>query len=74
MAVPEQSAVTRVADELVNDGVQFIEICGGFEPVWLGRVVEATGGRVPVGSVGYAGGRTIANLAAIIRGWPPVRH
>lgn len=65
VAVPEQSAVTRVAADLVEDGVQFIELCGGFEPIWAGKVIEATGGRVPVGTVGYAGGASIARLAGI---------
>lgn len=65
VAVPEQSAVTEVAIELVAEGAQFIELCGGFEPQWAGIVVEATKGRVPVGVVGYSGGRTIAALAEV---------
>ena len=65
VAVPEQSAVVQVAVDLVRDGVQFIELCGGFEPIWAGRVVEATGGSVPVGCVGYAGGASVAQLAAV---------
>lgn len=65
VAVPEQSAVVQVAVDLVRDGVQFIELCGGFEPTWVGKVVEATGGSVPVGCVGYAGGTSVARLAAL---------
>src|SRR5690606_27132338 len=65
VAVPEQAAVVQVAMDLVREGVQFIELCGGFEPVWAGKVVEATGGSVPVGCVGYAGGASVARLAAI---------
>lgn len=67
VAVPEQSAAPEVAVELVAEGVQFIELCGGFEPQWAGVVTEATNGRVPVGSVGYSGGRAIAALAEIFR-------
>ena len=63
VAVPEQAAVVQAALDLVAEGAQFIELCGGFEPVWAGRVVEATQGRVPVGTVGYAGGQSIAALA-----------
>jgi hypothetical protein len=65
VAVPEQSAVVQVAIDLVRGGVQFIELCGGFEPVWAGKVIEATGGSVPVGCVGYAGGASIARMAAV---------
>ena len=65
VGVPEQAAVVDVAVALVEDGAQFIELCGGFEPVWAGRVIEATGGRVPVGSVGYAGGASVTRLAEL---------
>lgn len=65
VAVPEPSMAPRVAADLVADGVQFIELCGGFEPEWAGKVIEATGGRVPVGTVGYAGGASVARLADI---------
>ena len=65
VAVPEPSAATKVAADLVEGGVQFIELCGGFEPIWTGRVIEATGGRVPVGAVGYAGGASVAKMAEI---------
>jgi hypothetical protein len=65
VAVPEQSAVVQVAVDLVRDGAQFIELCGGFEPAWAGKIVEATSGAVPVGCVGYAGGASIARLAAL---------
>lgn len=65
VAVPEQAAVVQVAVGLVAEGAQFIELCGGFEPSWAGRVVEATRAQVPVGTVGYAGGRSIAALAGV---------
>lgn len=42
-----------VAQRLVADGVQLIELCGGFGPVWAGRVIEAIEQAVPVGVVGY---------------------
>ncbi|UHQ22252.1 DUF6506 family protein [Lysobacter sp. 5GHs7-4] len=41
VGVPEQAAVVDVAVALVEDGAQFIELCGGFEPVWAGRVFDA---------------------------------
>lgn len=70
VAVPEQSAVVQVAVDLVRDGAQFIELCGGFEPIWAGKVIEATGGSVPVGCVGYAGGVSVAQLAAVFSSAP----
>ncbi|MFF9896526.1 DUF6506 family protein [Streptomyces longispororuber] len=43
----------EAARRLVGEGVQLIELCGGFGPVWAGRVIEAIDGAVPVGTVGY---------------------
>lgn len=43
----------EAARRLVGEGVQLIELCGGFGPVWTGRVIEAIDGAVPVGAVGY---------------------
>jgi len=45
--------VIPVAKELVEEGAQIIELCGGFGPVWMGRVIEALKGKVPVGGVFY---------------------
>jgi predicted polyphosphate/ATP-dependent NAD kinase len=49
--------ITKVADapaaarRLVADGVELIELCGGFGGAGLGAVVSAVKGRVPVGAV-----------------------
>ena len=56
-----------VAREMVADGVQLIELCGGFGPVWTGRIIEAIEGAVPVGSVGY-GPESIDGMARL---FPP---
>ena len=48
---PEQGVA--VAQQLVADGVQLIELCGGFGPRWTARVIDAIEQRVPVGSVAY---------------------
>jgi len=42
-----------VAKKMVEDGIQIIELCGAFGPVWTARVIEATEGKVPVGTVTY---------------------
>lgn len=64
VAVPEKSAVVQVAVELVDGGAQSIELCGAFGPVWAARVIEAIGGRVPIGSVSY-GMESVPSLAAL---------
>lgn len=48
---PEQAI--PVAQQMVADGIQLIELCGGFGPIWTAKVIEAIGGVIPVGSVGY---------------------
>lgn len=49
----EKERVLRIARDLVAEGVQIIELCGGFGPIWIARVTEAIDGAVPVGSVAY---------------------
>jgi|SRR5579885_221128 hypothetical protein len=49
----KKEQVLEVAKSLVAEGVQCIELCGGFGPVWIARVSEAIQGAVPVGGVFY---------------------
>ena len=53
VGVPEASDAVDIARSLAAEGVQLIELCGGFGPVWAARIIDATGGAVPVGTVGY---------------------
>jgi hypothetical protein len=48
---PEQGVA--VAQALVAEGIQLLELCGGFGPLWTARVLEAIEHRIPVGSVAY---------------------
>jgi len=48
---PEQGI--EVARRMVAEGIQLIELCGGFSPVHAGRIIEAIDYRVPVGVVAY---------------------
>lgn len=45
--------VIEVAKEVIAGGAQMIELCGGFGPVWIAKVLEATNFAVPVGGVAY---------------------
>lgn len=62
VATPELAI--PVARRMVEDGVQLIELCGGFGPVWTARIIDAIEARVPIGSVSY-GPESIAALHAI---------
>lgn len=64
VAVPDHDTAVRVATELADAGAQSIELCGAFGAAMTARIVEATGGRVPVGSVTY-GVESIHGLAAL---------
>ena len=64
VGVSEASQGAEVAVAMVAEGVQLIELCGGFGPVGTARVLDAIGGAVPVGSVGY-GPESIDAMAAL---------
>jgi 2-keto-3-deoxy-6-phosphogluconate aldolase len=51
VATPEQAL--PVAKAMVADGVQLLELCGGFGPIWTAKVIAAIEAKIPVGSVGY---------------------
>lgn len=51
VGVPSVSDAPRLARQLVEDGVELIELCGGFGGAGLAAVVSAVQGRVPVGAV-----------------------
>lgn len=49
----EKEKVIDVAKEMAEMGAQIIELCGGFGPIWMARVIEALGNSVPIGGVFY---------------------
>jgi len=49
----QKELVIEIARNLVKEGVQMIELCGGFGPIWVARVSDAIQGVVPVGSTAY---------------------
>ena len=52
--VSDAAQAPAVAVDLVAEGVQLIELCGGFPLAAAARVAEAVDGRVPVGHVTFA--------------------
>ena len=42
-----------IARQLLAEGVEMIELCGGFGAAGLAAVISAVNGRVPVGAVFY---------------------
>lgn len=64
VGVAQPGQALEVAAEMVSDGIELIELCGGFGPVWTGKIIEHIGGRVPVGSVGY-GPESIDGMARL---------
>jgi len=64
VGVTSPAQALPVARELVDEGVQLIELCGGFGPVWTARVIEAIGDRIPVGAVAY-GPEAVDRLQAL---------
>ncbi len=52
--VPDASMAADVARALVDEGVELIELCGGFPLPLAAAVASAVGHRVPVGHVTFA--------------------
>lgn len=51
--INDKQKVIEIAKQLVAEGVQMIELCGGFGPLWIAKVSEAINSAIPVGSVAY---------------------
>lgn len=45
--------ILSTAEALYNEGVQMIELCGGFGPTWVTRLCEHLNYAIPVGGVAY---------------------
>ncbi len=43
----------EIAKDLVKNGCEMIELCGGFGPLYIAKIKEATDYKIPVGSVMY---------------------
>lgn len=49
----DKDTVVDIAKELLLEGVQMFELCGGFGPLYIAKVSESINYKVPVGSVAY---------------------
>ncbi len=65
VTTPDQAI--PVARQMHSDGIQLIELCGGFGPRWTAEVIRAVDGAIPVGSVGY-GPESISGMARLFPG------
>lgn len=52
-AAKGDGSIIKIARDLKDDGVQAIELCGGFGPEWVMKIAEVLGPDIPVGSVMY---------------------
>ncbi|CAA0109223.1 Uncharacterised protein [BD1-7 clade bacterium] len=59
-------SIVETATRLANDGVQTIELCGGFGPEWVVKIENAMSKNVPIGSVTY-GPKYRASLLEIMK-------
>lgn len=62
---PEQGVA--VALEMLENGIQLLELCGGFGPAGTALILEAVRGRIPVGAVAY-GPEAIEGMHALFSG------
>ena len=53
VGVRDAAQAPAIAKQLLDEGVELIELCGGFGGAGLGAVVEAVQAKVPVGAVFY---------------------
>ena len=53
VGVSNYEEATKVAKELVKEGVEAIELCAGFGHVGVAKVAEAVEGKVPIGVVRF---------------------
>ncbi|MDO4594505.1 MAG: DUF6506 family protein [Tissierellia bacterium] len=43
----------EISNKLIDDGINFIELCGAFEKEGAKKVIDGTKNRVPIGFIGY---------------------
>ena len=56
VGIPSVDSAAAAARDLVESGVELIELCGAFEAAGLAAVEAEVEGKLPVGAVFYGGG------------------
>jgi len=51
--VQDYEEAVKVAKQLVTEGVQALELCGGFGHIGTAKIVEAVEHKIPVGTVRF---------------------
>src|SRR5215469_9421606 len=70
VGVSSISQAPALARQLVADGVELIELCGGFGGAGLGLIASAVRNRVPVGAVFFG----VDASAGLNRIFPNAKH
>ena len=65
VGVKDFDDAVNVAKSLVEDGVQLIEVCGGYGAIGTAKIIEAVGDKVPVGAA-YYGMESMENLLKLV--------
>lgn len=53
VAAKDYEAAAVLAADLLKEGIQAIELCGGFGSAGVAKIVEAVEGKIPVGVVRF---------------------
>lgn len=53
LSLAHKDTVLEISEKLVDEGVQLIELCGGFGPIWGSKGSDRVQGEVPIGMVMY---------------------
>ena len=65
VATKDLDDAIRIAGNLAEEGVQVMELCGGFGPVGTAKIIATVGDKVPVGEV-YYGVESMSKLLNIL--------
>lgn len=65
VGIQKPNEAIKVAQAMVNEGIQAIELCGAFGPVWTTKILEAIDYQVPIGAVAY-GPESIPKLLKVL--------